>query len=60
MTKTFDAFECIPSAEAVRRRLTAVREEVRRLHILLTTAEQIERERAGDSSSNDGGNHAIA
>jgi len=43
MAKGFDPLKCIPSADAVRQRLESAREEVRRLGILLETAEQIER-----------------
>jgi hypothetical protein len=45
MVKTYDPLKCIPSADAVRKRLAETREEARRLGILLRTAEQIEQEK---------------
>ena len=42
MAKTFDPLKCIPSADAVRRRLAEIRWEAGRLIILLNTAEEIE------------------
>lgn len=42
MAKEYDPLSCIPSADAVRKRLAARLEEARKLEILLRTAEQIE------------------
>lgn len=42
MTKTFDPLACIPSADAIRKRLDETRELARKLAILLKTAEGLE------------------
>ena len=44
MTKTYDPTTCIPSADAIRIRLSATRDLMRKLSILLRTAEKLERE----------------
>jgi hypothetical protein len=49
--KGFDAFSCIPSAQAIRQRLAELQEQARKLGILLRTAEEIEREGTLSSST---------
>lgn len=51
-TKERSPLRCIPSADAVRRRLDAVLVEARKLRILLRTASQIER--AADEPKREG------
>lgn len=43
-SKQWDPFECIPSADAIRRKLEQTKEMARKLAILLETAERIEQE----------------
>lgn len=50
MATTFDPLNCIPSAAAVRMRLTEIQEEARRLGILLKTAQELEEEQNRKSS----------
>lgn len=52
-SKGFDPYSCIPSAQAIRERLEEIREQARRLGILLRTAEEIEKERSGSASTED-------
>ena len=49
---TFDPLGCIPSADAIRRRLAEIREEARRLDILLKVAEKIEQGTQDDGTTN--------
>lgn len=42
--KPYDPLSCIPSADAIRRRLTDTERTAERLRILLETAERIERQ----------------
>lgn len=51
MAKDYDPLKCIPSSDAVRKRLDALREQARRLGILLKTAEELEQGKAGDSDA---------
>ncbi len=51
MPKTYDPLACIPSAEAVRRRLSETRELARRLGVLLKTAEELERDTGAEPSA---------
>jgi hypothetical protein len=44
LANAYDPLGCIPSADAIRKRLAETRETARRLGILLRTAEEIERE----------------
>ena len=44
MVKPFDPLSCIPTADAVRRRIAQIQEEGRRLGVLLKTAEELERD----------------
>jgi hypothetical protein len=53
-TKGFDAYSCIPSAQAIRKRLVEIQEQARKLGILLRTAEAIEREGAHTSADTEG------
>ncbi|NLS96596.1 MAG: hypothetical protein GXX96_31045 [Planctomycetaceae bacterium] len=52
MAKDYNPLTCLPSAEAVRKRLKAAREEARKLRILLQVAEKIEK--ADDADSRQG------
>jgi hypothetical protein len=49
MAKEYDPLTCIPSAEAVRKRLENTTKEARKLRILLRVAEKIESEGNADS-----------
>lgn len=49
MAKDYDPLTCLPSAQAVRRRLEAAKEETRKLKILLRVAEKIENEHGSNS-----------
>ena len=57
MPKTFDPFSAIPSSDAIRERLSRERDFVRKLEILLRTAEEIEQQQpeVHDTSANGGG-----
>ena len=49
MAKDYDPLTCIPSVEAVRKRLKNATEEARKLRILLRVAEKIESDGNADS-----------
>ena len=52
MAKPFDPLSYIPPAETVRRRIAQIREEARRLGVVLRTAEEIERDQQRELSEN--------
>jgi len=51
VSKTYDPLTCIPSAEAVRRRLSETQELARKLGVLLKTAEELEGDIHAESSA---------